>query len=71
MDGLQLIKRLKQNEKTSNTPIVFMSTQDLKSIAYLKKSNVVDALISKPIDYSQLAELINDYSPENTLNLSL
>ena len=71
MDGIQLIKRLKQKEKLSSIPIIFMSTQDMQSISYLKESNIVDAVITKPIDYSQLASLINNYAPKNTLNLSL
>ncbi|MGJ8693268.1 MAG: response regulator [Thalassotalea sp.] len=71
MDGLQLIKRLRKQDKTNTTPIFLMSTQDIKELQYLLDANQISHLLSKPINYSNLEDIISSYQTENTLNLSL
>lgn len=71
MDGIQLAKRLKKQDQTADLPILFMSTQDIKSIEHLAENQFVDHLLSKPINFEKLAELLKGYTTKNSVNLSL
>lgn len=71
MDGIQLAKRLKKQEQTADLPILFMSTQDIKSINHLVENQFVEHLLSKPINFQELADLLKGYASKNSVNLSL
>lgn len=71
MNGLQLSKNLKQNKTTAQTPILFMSTQDIKVIEKTSEAQLVDALASKPLDedsfISQVYRLLDQNSALQSL----
>lgn len=71
MDGIQLAKRLKKQEQTADLPILFMSTQDIKSINHLVENQFVEHLLSKPINFQELADLLKGYASKNSVNLPL
>ena len=71
MDGIQLAKKLKKQALTSNLPILFMSTQNIKSISHLAENQLVDHLLSKPVNFQELAQLLKRYTAKNSVNLSL
>lgn len=71
MDGIQLAKRLKKQDQTADLPLIFMSTQDKKSVTHLVENQLVDHILSKPINFQELAELLKRYSTKNSVNLSL
>lgn len=71
MNGIQLVKRLRQQDKTADLPIIFMSTQDIKELSYLIDANIISHLVSKPIDFNNLSDIISAYQSEKTVHLSL
>lgn len=71
MDGITLVKNLKQLPNLSSIPIIFMSTQDVKGVTYLREHNLVNYVMSKPIDFIVLKEIINSCDLSNAVNLSL
>ena len=50
MNGVTLTKNLKQAESCSNTPILFMTTQDKTSVEILPEFSLFDGLVSKPLN---------------------
>lgn len=71
MDGIKLVKNLRQQPSTQHVPIIFMSTQDLKDVANLFDTHLVDHLIAKPIDIDQLSQLIRHYQNQNRVSVTL
>jgi CheY-like chemotaxis protein len=71
MNGIQLSKNLAQNEKTVNTPILFMTTQGRESVESLEEHKLFSAVIEKPVEQSSLFSLVKTFSSQNSLRQSL
>lgn len=71
MNGTQLIKGLKSRPSTADTPILFMTTQELNDVEKLAEFPLFSAVMHKPIDAELFYKLINKLLPKNTLHQSL
>ena len=75
MNGVQLSKNLSNNAHCQNTPILFISTQDLEQVKQLPEYSLFSAVLSKPInenDFLMTLDLIEENTKvENTLSLAL
>ena len=59
MDGLKLIHNLKAASRTKNTPIIFMSTQNISELEGVDEVNLCERVIPKPIDEKSFEIAIN------------
>ncbi|KGJ96315.1 response regulator [Colwellia psychrerythraea] len=64
MNGLQLTKNLKNNPELANTKIIFMTTQGSQTLKTLAEFPLFDSVIDKPIDKTQLLNLITQFTDE-------
>ncbi|SEK38167.1 two-component system, chemotaxis family, response regulator CheY [Colwellia chukchiensis] len=71
MDGIQLVKNLRQNEKYNHTPIIFMTTQGQDSVKQLCNIDMFTAVIDKPIDEQKLLDLVTSLESANSRYQSL
>ncbi|WP_440873883.1 response regulator [Thalassotalea sp. PLHSN55] len=71
MNGFQLAKNLRQNPNTAQTPILFMSTQDIGVIKNTAEAALVNALITKPIDENEFISHVYRLLDQNTQHQSL
>lgn len=71
MNGIQLVKNLRQYPGTQNTPILFMTTQSVKSLKSLPEYSLFTFAIAKPIQEQELFFFINQLSDQNTQRQSL
>ena len=71
MNGIQLIKNLRQIKQYLLTPIIFMTTQGKSSLQSEYKDSLFTVLIDKPIDKENLLSLIGNYQSSNTSYQSL
>lgn len=71
MNGIQLIKKLRQTELYSQIPIVFMTTQGCSSVQVEFESGLFSDVIDKPINEDKLLNLIVSYQKSNTRCQSL
>ncbi|WP_448547901.1 response regulator [Thalassotalea fusca] len=71
MNGLQLAKNLKQKELTANIPLLFMTTQDVKSINDSTDVKNFISIVEKPLDKTEFFTVLSRYLPENSLKQSL
>ncbi len=71
MNGIQLVKNLKSKDITSDTPILFMTTQDIHSLEAYDEYSHLDAIISKPLDQELFFNALNQLLPQNTVLHSL
>jgi CheY-like chemotaxis protein len=71
MNGIQLVKNLRQIEQYSLTPIIFMTTQGQSALQSEYQSGLFNALVDKPIAEENLLNLIASYQRSNTLRQSL
>lgn len=71
MNGIQLVKRLRQTETYAFTPIIFMTTQGMSAVQSEYDSGLFTGLIDKPIDEDKLLSLIASQQNSNTRYLSL
>ena len=71
MNGLVLVKNLRQHADTQNAPILFMSTQGVDSLKNLPEYPLFTYSIAKPIDEQALFFVINQLSIQNTQDQSL
>jgi len=68
MNGLQLSKNLSQYSGTMNTPLLFMTTQNVETVSKLAEAQLFHAIISKPINE---ANLLSQVSKLNIKNIQL
>ncbi|MGL1959538.1 MAG: response regulator [Colwellia sp.] len=59
MDGVQLTKNLKKKAECANTPILFMTTQSIKSLKVLVEFSLFSAVIAKPINEADFISTVN------------
>jgi CheY-like chemotaxis protein len=71
MNGIQLVKNLRQIDQYSLTPIIFMTTQGQNAVQSEYKSGLFNALVDKPIAKENLLRLIANYQRSNSLRQSL
>jgi two-component system chemotaxis response regulator CheY len=75
MNGVQLSKNLSNNTHCQNTPILFISTQDLKHVKQLAEYPLFSGVLSKPIqenDFLMALDLIEENRVvENSLSVVL
>lgn len=71
MNGIQLVKKLRQIKEYVATPIIFMTTQGQDSVQAECDSALFSALIDKPINEDELLSLIESHQSSNTRYLSL
>lgn len=62
MDGIQLSKNLKKHEKNAIKPIVFMTTQDVKSVSHSIDAHLFDEIMSKPINEAKFLSVVDKFS---------
>lgn len=58
MNGVTLSKNLKQTSFCAETPILFMTTQDRKSVENLPEFTLFDDLITKPLEEGELISAV-------------
>ncbi|MEW6991384.1 response regulator [Colwelliaceae bacterium 6441] len=61
MNGIKLVKNLKSKVFTSNTPIIFMTTQDVSIFDNSEELPLFDTLIAKPINEDLFIEKVNNH----------
>jgi CheY-like chemotaxis protein len=71
MNGIQLTKHIRQHELFADIPVIFMTTQGIKSVEYLCDTLMFSAIIDKPIDQLNFINLVNDLLLPNTRRQSL
>jgi CheY-like chemotaxis protein len=71
MNGLQLSKNLLNTPFTSNTPIIFMTTQNTEEVTALTRTLSFKAIIAKPIEEKRLLSAVNQINNINTNLYSL
>ncbi len=60
IDGFEVCKRLKSDEKTKNIPIIFLTGFETKSKSRIKGLELgADAFLTKPIDEAELISQVN------------
>jgi len=59
MNGVTLTKNLKQTPFCSNTPILFMTTQDKTTVEGLPEFSLFDGLVSKPLSEVEFISAVN------------
>ena len=60
MDGLALIKSLRQSEHYQQTPIILMTTQDAAHVQPLADKAGANLCLPKPVEAQRLLGLLND-----------
>lgn len=60
MDGLALIKSLRQIAAYAQTPIILMTTQDANQVQPLAEKAGANLCLAKPVDAERLLGLLND-----------
>lgn len=60
MDGLSLIKNMRQLPEYQQTPIILMTTQDATQVQPLADKAGANLCLSKPVDAQRLLELLAD-----------
>ncbi|MFT5758145.1 MAG: two-component system chemotaxis response regulator CheY [Alteromonadaceae bacterium] len=71
MNGIQLSKNIQLHERSQRKPIIFMTTQDVKTLNLSAVAELFFEIISKPIDESHFMKVISQLNIENTLCHSL
>lgn len=71
MDGIKLVENLRQQAETQTSPIVFMTTQEVKSIADLPALDSVMKIFAKPVDKEALSSLISSIESQNSHRITL
>lgn len=71
MNGIQLVKKLRQIDKHLVTPIIFMTTQGQNSLQAEYQDGLFTHLVDKPIDEESLLGLVASYQKSNSHALSL
>ena len=61
MNGYDLLTKLKR-ERLTNAPVLFMTAFDEAEVA-LRGGEMPDALIRKPVDYSDLLNILKGFQP--------
>ncbi|PHR65336.1 response regulator [Pseudidiomarina marina] len=60
MDGLALIKNLRQSKHYQQTPIILMTTQDAAQVQPLADKAGANLCLPKPVEAQRLLGLLND-----------
>lgn len=60
MDGIALIKSLRQLDAYAQTPIMLMTTQDASQVQPLADKAGANLCLAKPVDAARLLGLLND-----------
>ncbi|CUA83286.1 response regulator [Pseudidiomarina woesei] len=60
MDGIALIKSLRQLDAYAQTPIMLMTTQDASQVQPLADKAGANLCLAKPVDAERLLGLLND-----------
>lgn len=61
MDGFEVAKRLKENEQSSQIPVLVVSAQAMQEDIQRALKLGVDGYITKPIRYKELLETMNRF----------
>ena len=61
MDGIELVRSLKQNPATSHIPVLMVSCDSDHSCMQLAKSAGVEHFLVKPIGMERMTQLFNQY----------
>lgn len=64
-DGWQLLKEIKSNDLTKNTPVIMVSVLNEQELAYKLSA---DGYLVKPITQDELIETINNVTSHNNIN---
>lgn len=66
MNGIQLIKNIRQLSEYDGKAIIFMTTQGAESLKNDKVSTQVNHIIDKPVNEQNLLSLICQFNKKNT-----
>jgi CheY-like chemotaxis protein len=62
MDGIQFSKNLKKHESSATKPIVFMTTQDIKSVSHGGHAHLFDEIMAKPINEAKFLSFVDKFA---------
>lgn len=65
MDGLALLRHLREQEEYAQTPILFMTTEDVRSVAAKATRLGADAVLAKPLDSKTLLAELKRLAPRD------
>lgn len=65
IDGYEVCKMMKSNEKTRDITVMFMTGIEMRSLEYIKSIGAVDCLV-KPFDFDLLAKKVKKYLETET-----
>jgi len=60
MNGVQLTKNFKNNDKYADVPVIFMTTQGTQTLKSLLEYSLFDRVIDKPIDEQDFSNAIEE-----------
>ncbi len=71
MDGLEMAKKIRQNNKLANIPIIFISSYETaENLATMEKLDI-KGFLRKPIDYKNIYEILSKLSKNNKANYKI
>jgi two-component system chemotaxis response regulator CheY len=65
MDGLALLRHLREQDEYAQTPILFMTTEDVRVVAAKATRLGADAVLAKPVDSKTLLAELNRLAPRD------
>ncbi|MGX5913584.1 response regulator [Aliidiomarina sp. Khilg15.8] len=65
MDGLALLRHLREQEEYAQTPILFMTTEDVRTVAAKATRLGADAVLAKPLDSKTLLGELKRLAPRD------
>ena len=69
LTGLELIEKLRRNEKTSRTPVILLTARSFAITQEVQESLGVEACLSKPFSPKELLKSIQDILYQRELSL--
>ena len=69
-DGFETIRRIRQIDGFQNTPIVILSAYSAPSVYETARRAGIDFFMTKPIDFDQLADLLEQIFEDGTVGNS-
>jgi len=60
VDGLEVLKSLKESDELRNIPVVVLTTSDRESDVAKAYLNHTNSYVVKPVDYQKFCDLMND-----------
>lgn len=71
MNGVTLSKNLKQTPACAQTPLLFMTTQEIKDLESLAEFSLFDGVIKKPLIEADFIALVNRIINDSATKIAL